>query len=128
MTMTMTMTKNKIQNRSLSVLKSRGGVSLVEQDTIELCFLAYLKFMIKFLRKKNKFFTFILYTFLVRTIQYIFQNLFFFAHEGIKKRPQKLLIIGPIFFSIANRPKTSTNLNFCSMKIAHRVTYVYTVS
>ena len=27
-------------------------------------------------------------------------------------------------FSIANRPKTNTNLNFCSIKIAHRTTYV----
>ena len=27
------------------------------------------------------------------------------------------------FFSIADRPRTSPNLNFCSMKIAHRETY-----
>ena len=47
----------------------------------------------------------------------------FFALENIKKRPQKLLIIGPnFFFRIANRTKTSTNLNFCSIKIALRAT------
>ena len=49
--------------------RSRDGVSLVEQDIIEyiICFLAYLKFIIEFLRKKN---TFILCNFLVRTLQY----------------------------------------------------------
>ena len=43
-----------------------------------------------------------------------------------KKLPQKLLIISPQFFSfsIANRLKTSPNLNLCSLKIAHRATYV----
>ena len=30
-----------------------------------------------------------------------------------------MLIIGPIFSSTANQPKTSPNLNFCSEKIAH---------
>ena len=36
-----------------------------------------------------------------------------------KKRPQKLLLIGPnFFFSIANRPKISPNLIFCSIKMA----------
>jgi hypothetical protein len=37
-----------------------------------------------------------------------------------KNHPQKLLIIVPNFLSIANRPKTSPNLNFCSIKIAQR--------
>ena len=50
----------------------------------------------------------------------------FFAHENMKKkRPQKLLVIGPIFFfSTANVPRTSPNLKFCSMKLAHCTTYV----
>ena len=53
--------------------RSRDGVSLVEQDIIEyiICFLAYLKFIIEFLRKKN---TFILCNFLVRTLQYFLKN------------------------------------------------------
>ena len=32
---------------------------------------------------------------------------FFYSLKLLKKRPQKLLIIGPIFFSIANRPKSA---------------------
>ena len=41
----------------------------------------------------------------------------FFAHENMKKTPQKLLLIGPnFFFSNANRPKFSPNLNSCSIK------------
>ena len=35
----------------------------------------------------------------------------------MKKQPQELLIIGPNFFHIANWPKTSPNLNFCSIKL-----------
>ena len=47
----------------------------------------------------------------------VFQH--FFAHENKKNKPQKLLIIGPIFFfSIANRPKISPNLIFFSIKKA----------
>ena len=34
-----------------------------------------------------------------------------------KKHPQKLLIIDPIFFSIANQPKTSLSIIFCSIKM-----------
>ena len=41
-----------------------------------------------------------------------------------KNKPQKLLNIRPIFFSIANQPKTSPNLNFCSIKTTHRATYI----
>ena len=49
----------------------------------------------------------------------------YFALETWKKRPQKLLMIGPnIFFSIANWLKISQNLNFCFIKIAHGATYV----
>ena len=36
--------------------KSRGEVSLVEQETIENVSAAFLKFIIDFLRKKNDFF------------------------------------------------------------------------
>ena len=35
-----------------------------------------------------------------------------------KKRPQKLIIISCYFFSNANRPKSSPNLNSCSIKIS----------
>ena len=49
----------------------------------------------------------------------------FFAPENMKKLLSKVAHNHPnFFFSIANRPKTSPNLNFCSIKIAHRVTYV----
>ena len=33
-------------------------------------------------------------------------------------RPKKLLIIGPFFFSIANRLKTSSDHIFCSLKMS----------
>jgi hypothetical protein len=47
------------------------------------------------------------------------------AHENIKKLPSKVAHNQPNFFiSTANRPKTSPNLNFCSIKNAHRATYV----
>ena len=43
-----------------------------------------------------------------------------------KNHPQKLLIIGPhFFFSIANRPKTSPNLIFCSIKMSPCATSIY---
>ena len=49
----------------------------------------------------------------------------YFAHENMKKTLSKVAHNWPnFFFSIANRPKTSPNLNFCSIKIDHRVTYV----
>ena len=48
-----------------------------------------------------------------------------FLKKTWKNHPQKLPIIGPIFMGgIAHRPKTSPNLNFCSIKIFHCVTYV----
>ena len=48
------------------------------------------------------------------------------AHENSKKHPQKLLIIGPnvCFIRTANQPKTSQDLKLCSIKIAHRATYM----
>ena len=45
--------------------------------------------------------------FLVLTPQYINKKLFFFAYENMKKHPQNLLIIGPIFFQycqLAQKP------------------------
>ena len=49
----------------------------------------------------------------------------FFAHEDMKKRSQKLFIIGPnFFFSIANPPKTSPNNIFCSIKMSPCVTSI----
>ena len=38
----------------------------------------------------------------------------------MKKTPSKVAHNRPIFFSTANQPKTSPNLNFCSIKNAHR--------
>ena len=62
---------------------------------------------------------FILCNFLVQTLQ-CFQIIYFFflTLKTWKNHPKKLLIIGPIFFfRIANRPKSSPNLNSCSIKI-----------
>ena len=45
----------------------------------------------------------------------------FFAHENIKNCPQnkQTLWFSPKIFSTANRPKTSQNLIFCSVKMTH---------
>ena len=52
----------------------------------------------------------------------------FFDHKKLKKPPSKIAHNRPkLFFSIANRPKTSPNINLCSIKIVHRVTYVMTL-
>ena len=77
-----------------------NDASPVEQNTIENISVAYLKLMI------------------------IFLIWFFCPMKTWKNLPQRLLIIGPIFFLYANRPKTSSNLNFCSIKNAYRVTYI----
>ena len=49
-------------------------------------------------------------------LQYFKKN----AHENIKKQKQNTLkssiLLGPFFFSIANWPKISPNLIFCSIK------------
>ena len=68
--------------------KSRGEVSLVEQDTIENVSAAYLKFIIIILRKNSNFF------------QLPFMQLFsaeatiskkkYFAYENMKKTPSKV--------------------------------------
>ena len=44
-----------------------------------------------------------------------------------KDHPQYLVMSSPdtFFFSTANRPKSSPNLNFCSIKISHRRTSLY---
>ena len=64
------------------------------------------------------FFTFTLSNFLERTVQYLKQT--FFAHENIKKNSKVAQNHPP---SIAIRLKTSSTLNFCSIKIARRSTY-----
>ena len=48
----------------------------------------------------------------------------FFAPENMKKTPSKVAHNRPrpFFFSTANRPKSSPNLNSCSIKISHRGT------
>jgi hypothetical protein len=52
------------------------------------------------------------------------QNKMFFAPENMEKPTSKVAHDLPkfIFFSIANRPKTTPNLNFYSIKIANCVT------
>ena len=89
---------------SLDVLNSGSGASLVEQD---------LKFKTNFLGKKNHLH---FMHFLVRTL-HLKKN----THENTKNTPSK---VAHNQHSIANRPKTSPNLNFCSIKITHRMTYV----
>ena len=55
----------------------------------------------------------------MQTLQY----LIFFAHENMKKPPSKVAHNRPNFFcSIANRSKTSPNLNFCSPYLVTLVT------
>ena len=46
------------------------------------------------------------------------------AHENIKKLPSKVayFMAKSEIFSTANLPKTSPNLKFCSIKIAHHAT------
>ena len=47
------------------------------------------------------------------------------APKNMKKPTSKVAHNWPqFFFSIANQPNTSPNLNFCSIQIAHRATYV----
>ena len=106
--------------------KSRSEVSLVVQDTIENVSVAYSKFIIRFPRKMLNFH--------LHFIQFLSddatiskkRDLHFFAHENMKKTPSKVAHNWPkiYFFSIANHPKTGPNLNFCSIKIAHRATNV----
>ena len=45
----------------------------------------------------------------------------------MKKLASKVAYFSLIWagFSTANRPKTSPNFKFCSIKKAHRVTYIY---
>ena len=42
----------------------------------------------------------------------------------MKKNLKSCLQLAQFFFSIANKAKTSPNLNFCSLKIARHATYV----
>ena len=82
------------------------------------------KKVFNFLRKRNMYLlNFIPCNFLVRTLQCF---LFFSFNPEILwiNQPQKLLIIGPIFFffSNANQPKSSPNLISCSMKMSHHGT------
>ena len=52
-----------------------------------------------------------------------------FAPETMENPISKVGHHWPIFFfSITNRPKTRTNLNFSSSKIAHRVSYLYVIT
>ena len=69
-----------------------------------------------FMPKKNqKNSQMILCTFLLRTLHY-FRH--FLAPENKKKTPSKVAHNRHFFFSIANQPKTSSNLIFCSIKMS----------
>ena len=50
---------------------------------------------------------------------------YFFVYEYEKTTLKSCSQSAQFFFSNANWPKTSHNLNFCSIKIAHRVTLMY---
>ena len=90
---------------------SRGKVSLVEQDTIDYVSTAY------FEPKKSKG-----YVMLFSADATIFKKN---GPENMKIPPSKVARNQPnFFFSTDNWPKTSPNLSFCSIKIAHRSTYV----
>ena len=81
--------------------KSRGEVSLVEQDTIKNDSAAYLKFIIIFFGNNFFFFTFILCNFLVWMLQYCFLNLKKkLAYKNMKKTASKVAHNRPIFFSV----------------------------
>ena len=60
--------------------------------------------------------------FLVPILQFIF-----FLPKRHKKLRSKLVknSLGRAGSSIANRPKTSPNVKFCSIKMAHRATFMY---
>ena len=113
--------------------KLSGEVSLVEQDKIEN--ISYSQVFIKQTRLIEIIWNSLLFLrFFLTFFQLHFMQLFsldatiflkyfevFLGHENIKT----MLKIGPnFFFSIANRPKTSQNLNCGFMKIAHHMTYV----
>ena len=101
-----------------SLYRRRAGsweVSPVEQDTIYYKYLAY--FVPKKIKRIQKFIFIeeILCNFLMPTLQCLKKTL---PLKTWKNCPQNLLIIGPnCFFSPANRPKTSPNLIFCSIKM-----------
>ena len=48
----------------------------------------------------------------------------FFAPENMKKSPSKVAHNRPKFFCIFDRPKTSPNLIFCSIKISPYATFI----
>jgi hypothetical protein len=47
-----------------------------------------------------------------------------FARENIKKLPSKYFCSIAENFSTCNRPKTSPNIKFCTIKMSHRATYI----
>ena len=109
-----------LEPKSLHILYISHAVgylySLVEQDRM---FLGLFKI-------NCNFFTFILCNFFVRTFN-IFKTIsLFFGPLKHEKTLKSCLWSEPnFFFRIANQPKTSPNLNFFSIKIAHRAIYVY---
>ena len=66
---------------------------------------------------------FMLCNFLVRTPQCTESMIFFLPIKTALKTYFSLIL--DIFSTIANRPKTSRNLKFCFIKMAHRVTYIF---
>ena len=61
----------------------------------------------------------------ILTLHCFFLIYFFLAHDNVEKLPSKTAHNQyPFFFITANQPKTSPNLNLCSIEIAHRISYL----
>ena len=86
-------------------------------------------YFLKFVKKKDPFFNFIfhfLQLFSADTTYNVFITILtlFFAPEKMKKTPLKVAYNRPrpFFLSTVNQPKSSPNLNSCSIKIFHHGT------
>ena len=109
----------KLPEAKVIIHKSR--VEVLEQDTIECVSILYLRFVLQF--QFMFFFTFISCNFLVQTLQYLKRIEKRFAFKKFKKCPQKYLIYNRLGWELSVLP-TSPNLKFCSIKNAHRATYL----
>ena len=104
-------------NKNLEINKN------IKTDNFFIVQLSTGKYLWKFIVFKEKKLSFILWNFSVRTLQCSKKKTLFcpWKHEKphskvAHNRPR------PFSFSIANRPKSSPNLNSCPKKISHRGT------
>ena len=95
----------------LVIIHELPWVSLVEQDTIEYVSWPIQNSLLFFKIKKWFFYLHFMQPFSADAT--IFKKEIF-VHENIKKNALKVA---------HNRPKTSPNLNLCSIKIAHHATH-----